>query len=668
MSNKRAFNPFAITKAVDLNDLQIENFWVAITAEDDEEAAAEFERPSSPMPTYILGAKGSGKTHLMRHQAFELQSLRHANNQVDIRDGVRADGYLGIYARCSGLQAGRFSGKRQTDEVWGEVFSYYFELWLSHHLLRVCENLDPDREAGAEAKFVAAVLRLFDRPPLLADQTIAALIESVENLQKLLDFEVNNCLLRGKLSVEITATRGKLIFGIPALLAHHYDFLNNTLFSFDIDEFENLTLPQQIHVNTLLREREAPTTFRIGARTYGVKTHRTNSAGEENIRHSEFQELQLDREYRSRKKQYGEFVRSLIGKRLEGIGHSVDDLDRQFEVFNSDWDNQAWIEIVKNEPSPCRPHFSNFMKSLDRLNVGRKTKDLIIERIVCPSFPLIEKLNILLMYQDIARGKDLSESADRISHEFNSFLGADKLGSARYRQAMQHYKDDLSAQVLRENGKPQHYSGVDTFITMSSGIPRALLTVLRSTYEWADFHGDRPFEGGVIKHESQRKGVLEAANWYYHSMRKAGDDGLQIQAAVDRLANIMRINRFSDKPVEVSLSTFTLNESDLDTEARRILKLTEDRAFIHRIPGGQRDRNSEEIDSKFQISPMLAPRWDLPLVRRGAIPLNAAEANAIFCSGYRESYDSLVRSFNSRVNFPFKGAPEGSENQLGLFE
>lgn len=107
MSNKRAFNPFAITKAVDLNDLQIENFWVAITAEDDEEAAAEFERPSSPMPTYILGAKGSGKTHLMRHQAFELQSLRHANNQVDIRDGVRADGYLGIYARCSGLQAGR---------------------------------------------------------------------------------------------------------------------------------------------------------------------------------------------------------------------------------------------------------------------------------------------------------------------------------------------------------------------------------------------------------------------------------------------------------------------------------------------------------------------------------------------------------------------------------
>ena len=76
------------------------------------------------------------------------------------------------------------------------------------------------------------------------------------------------------------------------------------------------------------------------------------------------------------------------------------------------------------------------------------------------------------MYQDMARGKDLSESADRINREFNNFLVADKLGSARYRQAMQHYKDDLAAQMLRENGKPQRYSGVDTFITMSSGIPR----------------------------------------------------------------------------------------------------------------------------------------------------------------------------------------------------
>jgi hypothetical protein len=135
MPSIRSPNPFAITKAVDLDDLQIESFWVAIHAEDDEEAAAEFERPSSPMPTYILGAKGSGKTHLMRHQAFELQAIRHAKNKVYVHDGVKADGYLGIYARCSGLQSGRFSGKRQTSEVWVEIFSYYFELWLAHHLL-----------------------------------------------------------------------------------------------------------------------------------------------------------------------------------------------------------------------------------------------------------------------------------------------------------------------------------------------------------------------------------------------------------------------------------------------------------------------------------------------------------------------------------------------------
>lgn len=668
MTLSRSSNPFSITKAVDLNDDQIEQLWVAVNSEDDEGGESEFNRPISPMPTFILGAKGSGKTHLMRHQAFELQFLRHVKAGREIRDGIQSDGYIGIYARCSGLQSGRFSGKRQSDEVWSEVFSYYFELWLAHHLLRVCIELKLGAADGDENEFVEELLRLFDKPPLVTNKSLASLVLEIEGLQKSLDFEVNNCLLRGKLDLEITATRGKLVFGIPSVMVRRYTQLKDVLISYDIDEFENLTFSQQVHVNTMLRERESPTTFRVGARTYGIRTHLTLSAGEENIRHSEYQELHLDREHRQRKKHYSDFVRSLVSKRLGDDDPGVGVTGLKLATFNYDWDNQEWIKIVADKPSPQRPHFISFLKNLDKFSVGNKTKDLALENLVCPHFPIVEKLNILLLYQDIFRGRDIADATIAIRSNFERFLSADAKDGSKYKQAMQHYKDDLCAQLLRENGQPQHYCGLDTFITLSSGIPRALLTVLRSTYEWSEFHGEKPSEGGVISLKSQRKGVLEAANWYYHSMRKAGDDGVLVQSSIDRLASMMRMSRYSDKPIEVSLSTFSVSEQQLNSEARRILKLAEDRAFIHRILAGQRDKNSDDIDAKFQLSPMLAPRWDLPLSRRGTISLNPEEAESIFCFEKRDLYELFSRSMRSKLNAPFKGSSDQNDAQLGLFE
>ncbi|PII37952.1 hypothetical protein T190_28390 [Sinorhizobium meliloti CCBAU 01290] len=234
-----------------------------------------------------------------------------------------------------------------------------------------------------------------------------------------------------------------------------------------------------------------------------------------------------------------------------------------------------------------------------------------------PDSPVLEKLNIMLFMQDWAKGRDLSASFVRISSEMNSFLKGDSDGD-RYKQALGHYAGDLSAQLLREARKPQYYGGIDNFVRMSAGIPRALLTILRSVFEWASFADERPFEGGLISLRSQQKGVLDASDWYFSNMRKAGPDGIVIQAAVERLANIFRINRFSDKPVEISLCSFSVSEREVSDEARRVLGLAEARAFLHRIPGGQKERNSEDVTAKFQLSPMLAPRWDLPLSRRGS--------------------------------------------------
>jgi hypothetical protein len=117
-------NPFSLTKANDLTDDQIQNLWVDVSTPENPDSLFSAGRFASPMPTFILGGKGSGKTHLMRYASYSLQKIRFTAREVPVHEGLRSDGYVGIYMRCSGLENGRFNGKGQSDEAWLEVFSW----------------------------------------------------------------------------------------------------------------------------------------------------------------------------------------------------------------------------------------------------------------------------------------------------------------------------------------------------------------------------------------------------------------------------------------------------------------------------------------------------------------------------------------------------------------
>jgi hypothetical protein len=73
----RVENPFGLTKANDLSDDQIQSLWVDIASQESPTSLFSAGRFSSPMPTFILGGKGSGKTHLMRYASYPLQKLRY---------------------------------------------------------------------------------------------------------------------------------------------------------------------------------------------------------------------------------------------------------------------------------------------------------------------------------------------------------------------------------------------------------------------------------------------------------------------------------------------------------------------------------------------------------------------------------------------------------------
>lgn len=663
-------NPFHITKANDLSDAQIEAYWVDVSSEEAETALMAAARPASPMPMFILGGKGSGKTHLLRYCSYPIQKIRYAAQQLTLIEGVVRDRYIGVFLRCSGLNSHRFSGKRQPEEIWREVFSYYVELWLAQQALAVTIELtaEADLPPNEETRLVEAIADLFDKPPPPMTK-IDEMVVHVRRLLRELDYLVNNAIFTGSLPIEVQATRGRLIFGIPAALAQAIPVLVGVSFVYQLDEFENLTAAQQQHVNTLVREREAPATFKIGGRQFGVKTHATFSDSEVNLKDSEFEELRLDEQFRSNEGIYRELARRLAARRLSQTSgangpEEEDDLtslSTWFEKPDLDWHSGYFLTLCGGRAPAEREHFLKLEQQLDEaisddaapgVRNGRSISE-IIATLSVPDYPLLEKVNILYLYQAWSRRRALPETAQNIARRCRAFLAAPE-ASSPYKTKVGHFKADLAAQIVQESRTRQFYAGVDTFVRMSEGLPRAFITLLKQTYDWSLLQREQPFVNGRISVEAQRRGAIAASEWFYNSMTKAGEDGPKILTAVDRLGQLFRLHRFSDKPIESSLTGFSVKESELNDEARHVIDVARSRSFLVDVFGGQRDRNSLDQTTKLQLNRMLSPRWDLPASRRGVTPLSAAHANAIFCTGQTGEFEALKREWEAKLNAPFR--------------
>ena len=659
-------NPFSLTKANDLSDEQINSFWVDVGDAGAPTSLFGAGRFASAMPTMILGGKGSGKTHLMRYASFPLQKLRFSASKTPIVDGVVGDGYIGIYVRCSGLDSGRFQGKGQPSDAWLEVFSYYLELWLGQCLLRITQDLcQAIPNPAVEASICDDVQQLFGHNPPIA-QNLNELEREFDRRRKALDFEVDNAAFTGTLSPSIALSRGRMIFGLPRVVATNIPALQNVLFTYELDEFENLYKEQQQHINTLIREREPPATFKIGARQFGVKSFRTLSADEENIRDSEFDEIRLDERLRQSDDQYKTLVERLVQRRLDafisGRGVSVSEsFGEWFDDPSPLWNAEYFLSVVRQRQPVERPHMrelqAKLSEGIERKAVSGVQSNADIDEIVCSmsvdEAPLLEKLNLLTLYHSWARGRNVRNEAHRIERECSAFRKGERVGP--YFEKLGRFKGDLIAQLLRENGYRQTYAGLDTFIRISEGQPRALITLLKHTYDWAVFQGEKPFVTGKVSIEAQSKGATAAAEWFYNSMMKAGEDGADILTAIDRLAELFRINRFANNIRECSLIAFSAPIGSLRGRSTNVIRLAKDRSFLVEVQGGQLERNSESVTTKLQLNRMLVPRWRLATGRRGVIPLRPQDLEAIFDPSKVKEFGLLSREWAARGEAPLFG-------------
>ena len=348
-------NPFAVTKATDLSDSEINDTWV------DWPAPGGFvERVSirSPMARIITGGKGAGRTHLMRHYSAPVQVIRGGQDAIE---QIRRDGVLGIYAPCSGLNSSRFRNRGQTPEEWQRIFGHYVDVWLAQVALAAFEvatkSLPPSEQE--ERAIATDVRNLFHGTGLSSGTSLADLRDDLHHMQRQIDLAVSLAAVRpgSSLDLPVQPAPGSLVFGVPAALRHHHKAFANITYLYLIDEYENFDDEHQRYINSLVRERTLGISFMIGVRTFGFQTPHTLRTGEANKRGAEIDQITLDRGY-SRDRQnriYKDFCRKVVARRLAksnltggmALGSLGDHLSGFFKTTTAREDEQGFRLLVE---------------------------------------------------------------------------------------------------------------------------------------------------------------------------------------------------------------------------------------------------------------------------------------------------------------------------------
>lgn len=644
-------NPFRVSKAVNLTDREIAETFVR------SRVIAERVSPNSRTPVVLLGGKGSGRTHLMRYWSLPVQVLRSTES---LSGALKRDGYLGTYILMGGLNAARFAGLKLDPEATRLAFGYYFDLQIAsafcHTLTRLRdEDVVTTEEERAFCREAGGLLdSRVDRP-----QSLPELLDRISRVRRAVDQEVNSATLEQRIPVlSIQSNPGDLFFGFPSLASKFAPQLRGLTLTYLLDELENLDTDQQRYVQTLIRERRDPVGLIVAGRTYGVRTYETLAAGEINRAGAELDKVRLDDVMREEEGEFQSFCESLVRLRLEAAGMSNIDLPRMLAEEQVGKYGEL-LDLPTEAPgeSPALRRLATQLTmhpSASGLADPVADAQSICARLAEPRRPLLEKAAILAFYQDWNAGGDLNASATALREAMDARGG----GRDRLSRLLGHFRADLLAQLRREHRRPQEYSGFKTMVDLADGNARNFVNLMKSVVSWCEFMGADISVASDIPVEAQRRAVLDTSDWFYGDAQVVGRTSNRARVGLERLCEMFEKLRFSDKPVESSLSAFNVDLDALTPEARAAVEATADWSLlVARHP--RRDRNEDRLQTTYQVNRMLAPRWNLPIARRGVVDLSATEIDAMFGVETREGFEVSISNRMARMNAPFRATKSG---------
>ncbi|QKJ22165.1 hypothetical protein [Poseidonibacter lekithochrous] len=630
-------NPFEITKAEHLDESHIVSYWAEVR---------DYYKDLlvSPKPMYILGAKGSGKTHLIRYFSYDSQKIR-ANNDCNIINTIKQDKFFSVYISLNDYSLSRFNRIKKEEQVlWNEYFFYYLNLIMIEEFLYTIKEIIHDSNVD-ESKI--EFIEIIEQYLYLDEHSI----NSCEDLyllfrkkHKSFDKAISkiNMGMAKNLDEDLLLfdSRNNIFYDITHEILTKIESLNELKVVYFIDEFENLNEEQQKYINTIIRHPRYvdEISIKVSGRLYSLKTEATFDANEKLLHGAEVEKkfigYNLVKADKRNKDINEKFCIELFNKRINAH-YSKETLD---SLFENDEPIQN-IKFIYNEKSEERKYFKKLIKELSSFGIERELINQIVENLSVKDNAVYEKINILEFYRKFKNNNYL---------EVSSLIKKECLTKSKeYMGQVRHFKEDLIYQILLTYNKKINYSGFKTIINITKDNPRAFLQIQKSIYNNCLFYGKDMLASGLISKEIQNLSIRESSNWFWENA--IIDANNKITNAIHRLCNFFRLYRNYDKISEETLISFAYNPVKIGAALDKNINDAINHSLLIKLDG-RKSKDGKTILNQVKINPMLSPKWDLPIKVGNSIPLDKDTIDALF-SSEEKKWDLIIRKITHEKTF-----------------
>jgi len=420
----------------------------------------------------LQGGRGSGKTMFFMYHSYESKKREWLSQKSNRSRILEMEKILGIYFKAEPDLVTGFRKKGQDDEWWLGIFGHYLNVAVCDQMCHIVADLKDSELASFkdEAKICEAISRNFG----WGNEAITTFKELAERLEEAEDavlFYINNIDRQSEPFLSNTS-RAMRRFAEMLVKSIGIDGLTFHVF---IDEFENLEFYQQKLVNSLIKNPDKCLVFDIGVRKRGFKTFSTLAENEQISAGNDFRPFDLEEEISG--SGYERLIREICAKRLRAVPELKDytegDSRLRIDSYLGLYDIKKEVDLIvssRREP----PYLKELKTRLTEMGSDGKGRDLL-EMLAKENDVILSRLTLVLLMQ--------GKKTDRILTELKKY----KKGEiSEYKDWIHNYGTAVVFLLCRDYRQRKRYFGFDTYLSLSSGIPRYFIQLCFYAFDYAN--------------------------------------------------------------------------------------------------------------------------------------------------------------------------------------
>lgn len=615
ITNENLFrNPFEDINANVMDSKKILDFWCNPFTVGYVSEVTEEEFYTKKMPIIIEGARGSGKTTILKYFSADLQYEISERNNISFINQVKNDGGVGIYFRCDEAFIKTFKMIFDYNEVkeWTLIFEHYIELFLVNNLIDIIDKIENNLEIKKE---IVSLLNIkFNKDFKDFKEFINFIVSQIYYI----DSYKNNVIFTDeKFKPERIFSLYELSVEIIKIIKKQIMDLENVNFIFSIDEFENLKEDLQKVFNTYIKFSNNEISFRVGRRSEGLITTETFNKTEHLINGHDYILLSLLNENDNKKAK--EYFEVMANKRLETYnGFSNIKLS---DVLGGAEDILWEAKKISSEK---KNHIVQILKTNNEFRYNDQLLNEVVEIISYNTNPIAEMLNALWVIRN--KNKNKIEVAKEVKVIMLAALEnsiKDDLNIREIKRYKSNYNDKYKYSLLILMSSIYHkrklYYSFNTICYLSNNNARMFMNYCKAIFNDALFYEKKLFfESKTISPTIQSKAILEVSQEEFNNVKAIIKYGENIGNLVNNIGNVLSEFHRDKKVRYPETNQFFLDESNLFTDYKEMLNIAISWSII--IKKTKKQRTSVETNQKaslYYLNRSFCPIFNISYRTRG---------------------------------------------------